>query len=81
MVFCLGCWSEVGNLVCFELTSKYPSMFKLFKGVIIKLFLYFRVLFCLGLFVFLAPFISAFCFESDGVGDTRSIVMLLVTGS
>lgn len=28
--------------MCFELASKYPSLFKLCKGVIIELFLYLR---------------------------------------
>ena len=50
MVFCSGYWFEMGNLVCFELASKYPSMFKLCKGVIIKLFLHLRFFVWVGFF-------------------------------
>lgn len=87
MVFCPGYW--------FELASKYFSVFKLCKGVMLKLLLHFRffvwvlwfwVCFFWGVlwfwfFIFVVLFNSTFCFGSDGVGDRSSKVMLLVSGN
>lgn len=66
--------------MCFELASKYPSLFKLCKGVIIELFLYLRF-FVWGGGGALAPFNSTFCSVSDGVGDMSSKETVLVSGS